>query len=75
MKIVKTKKLVKKLMKELKKVKSYKEQMAGLTDDELKALTVSFKNRYESGESLDKILPETHKGDNYDSSSICYFRA
>ena len=58
MKIVKTKKLVKKLMKELKKVKSYKEQMAGLTDDELKALTVSFKNRYESGESLDKILPE-----------------
>ncbi|MCR4830363.1 MAG: accessory Sec system translocase SecA2 [Pseudobutyrivibrio sp.] len=58
MKIVKTKKLVRKLMKELKKVKSYKEKMAGLTDDELKGLTATFKNRYESGESLDKILPE-----------------
>ena len=58
MKIVKTKKLVRKLMKELKKVKSYKEKMAALTDDELKGLTATFKNRYESGESLDKILPE-----------------
>ncbi len=58
MKIVKTKKLVRKLMKELKKVKSYKEKMAVLTDDELKGLTATFKNRYESGESLDKILPE-----------------
>lgn len=55
---MKTRKLVNKLRKELKKVKSYKEQMEQLTDQQLSGLTVSFKERYSKGESLDKILPE-----------------
>jgi len=55
---VKTRKLVNKLRKELKKVKSYKEQMEQLTDQQLSGLTASFKERYSKGESLDKILPE-----------------
>lgn len=55
---MKTRKLVNKLRKELKKVKSYKEQMEQLTDQQLSGLTASFKERYEKGESLDKILPE-----------------
>ena len=58
MKIVKTKATVKKLIKELKKVKALKEKMSGLSDDELKGLTKDFRTRFESGESLDKILPE-----------------
>ena len=58
MKIVKTKATVKKLIKELKKVKALKEKMSGLSDDELKGLTKEFRTRFESGESLDKILPE-----------------
>ena len=55
---MKTRKLVNKLRKELKKVKSYKEQMEQLTDQQLSGLTASFKERYSKGESLDKILPE-----------------
>lgn len=55
---MKTKGIVKKLKKELNKVKSHKEEMARLSDDELKGLTVQFRERYEAGESLDKILPE-----------------
>ena len=58
MKITKTKKQVKKLIRELNKVKKYKDKMAALSDDELKAMTGLFRDRYESGESLDKILPE-----------------
>ncbi len=58
MKIKKTKKEVKKLYRELKKVKAYKETMAILSDDELKAKTAYFQDRYERGESLDKMLPE-----------------
>ena len=58
MKIVKTKAIVKKLQRELKKVKALKDSMERLSDDELKGLTESFRLRYEQGESLDKILPE-----------------
>lgn len=58
MKIKKTKGIVKQLYKELKKVKSYKEEMASLSDEELKAKTAEFRQRYEDGESLDKMLPE-----------------
>lgn len=58
MKIVKTKAIVKKLQRELKKVKALKDSMEKLSDDELKGLTESFRLRYEQGESLDKILPE-----------------
>ncbi len=58
MKIVKTKAIVKKLQRELKKVKALKDSLEKLSDDELKGLTESFRLRYEQGESLDKILPE-----------------
>ncbi|SFH97462.1 preprotein translocase subunit SecA [Pseudobutyrivibrio sp. OR37] len=58
MKIVKTKRTVKKLIKELNKVKAYKSGMEGLSDEMLKDLTESFRKRYEGGESLDSILPE-----------------
>ena len=37
---------------------SYEDQMAALTDDELKAKTVEFKQRYQDGESLDDLLYE-----------------
>ena len=55
---MKTKRTVKKLRKELNKVKAYKEKMERLSDEELSGLTEQFKQRYQSGESLDKILPE-----------------
>ena len=58
MEIKKTKGIVKKLYRELLKVKSYKEQMAALSDEELKAETEEFRKRFEGGESLDKMLPE-----------------
>ncbi len=34
------------------KVFKYEDQMAALTDDQLKAKTVEFKERYQNGESL-----------------------
>jgi len=58
MKIKKTRGIVKKLYKDLKRVKRYKSAMEALSDEELKAKTAEFQSRYESGESLDKILPE-----------------
>ncbi len=58
MKIVKTKSTVKKLIRELKKVKALKDKMEQLSDDELKAKTKDFRQRFEAGESLDSLLPE-----------------
>ena len=49
---------IKRLEKMADKVFSYEEQMAALTDDELKAKTVEFKQRYQDGESLDDLLNE-----------------
>ncbi|WP_455441147.1 preprotein translocase subunit SecA [Streptococcus parasanguinis] len=49
---------IKRLEKMADKVFSYEEQMAALTDDELKAKTVEFKQRYQNGESLDDLLYE-----------------
>jgi len=40
------------------KVLSYEDQMARLTDAELRAKTDEFKNRLKNGETLDDILPE-----------------
>ncbi len=58
MKATKTKGLVRKLSKELKKVKAKAPKMAALTDEQLKGLTAQFQARYKNGESLDKLLPE-----------------
>lgn len=49
---------IKRLEKMADKVFSYEAQMAALTDDELKAKTVEFKQRYQDGESLDDLLYE-----------------
>lgn len=40
------------------RVFSYEEEMAALTDEELKAKTEEFKERYDEGESLDDLLYE-----------------
>ncbi|ETD12983.1 protein translocase subunit secA [Streptococcus parasanguinis CC87K] len=49
---------IKRLEKMADKVFSYEDQMAALTDDELKVKTVEFKQRYQDGESLDDLLYE-----------------
>ena len=49
---------IKRLEKMADKVFSYEDQMAALSDDELKAKTVEFKQRYQEGESLDDLLYE-----------------
>ena len=52
------KRSLRKLYKILNKVRSYGEQMASLSDEELSHLTVTFKERLAEGETLDDILPE-----------------
>ncbi len=54
------KKKLKQLNRILDQVHSYKEQMAALTDDELKGLTEAFRQRLKEGETLDDILPEAY---------------
>jgi len=49
---------LKKVTSLVDKVESLDEAMQKLTDDELRAKTVEFKNRLKSGETLDYILPE-----------------
>lgn len=49
---------LRKLYKILYKVRSYREQMASLSDEELSHLTWTFKKRLAEGETLDDILPE-----------------
>ena len=51
---------LRKLNKILRKVRSYREQMARLSDRELSYLTVKFKERLAAGETLDDILPEAY---------------
>ena len=41
-----------------KKVLAYEEEMKAKSDDELKAKTDEFKERYKNGETLDHMLPE-----------------
>ncbi|MBZ2152898.1 preprotein translocase subunit SecA [Streptococcus cristatus] len=49
---------VRKLEKMADKVMSYEDEMAALTDEELQAKTVEFKERYANGETLDQLLFE-----------------
>ncbi len=49
---------IRRLEKMADKVFKYADQMAALTDDQLKAKTVEFKERYQNGESLDSLLYE-----------------
>ena len=53
------KKELKRLDSIAKKVESYADQMAALTDEQLQAKkTAEFKSRYQKGETLDQLLPE-----------------
>lgn len=49
---------VKKLQSTADKIEALDESMQKLTDEELKAKTIEFKERIQKGESLDSILPE-----------------
>ena len=49
---------IRKLEKMAEKVMSYEDEMAALTDEELQAKTVEFKERYANGETLDQLLYE-----------------
>ncbi|VJE78009.1 preprotein translocase subunit SecA [Streptococcus pneumoniae] len=49
---------IRRLEKMADKVFKYEDQMAALTDDQLKTKTVEFKERYQNGESLDSLLYE-----------------
>ena len=51
-------KAVKALQPIVDEINSLEEEMKSLSDEELKALTPEFKSRFESGESLDDLLPE-----------------
>lgn len=54
------KRTLRKLRKILKRIKSYKEQMASLTNEALAQLTEEFKKRLAQGETLDELLPEAY---------------
>lgn len=47
-----------KLNRILKKIKSYRDKMKSLSDEELQGLTDVFKQRLDNGDTLDDILPE-----------------
>ena len=49
---------LKRLTKIADKVEAYAQDMAELSDDELKAKTPEFKKRYQAGETLDDLFPE-----------------
>ena len=49
---------VKKLQSIADKIEALDEGMQKLTDEELQAKTVEFKERIQKGESLDSLLPE-----------------
>lgn len=53
-------KKLRQLNKILHQVRSYKEKMEALSDEELSHLTIEFKERLAEGESLDDILPEAY---------------
>lgn len=49
---------LRKLEKIAKKVESYADQMASLSDRDLQGKTLEFKERYQKGETLEQLLPE-----------------
>ncbi len=51
-------KIIKQMRKEVKKINELEPSMIKLTDDELKAKTIEFKERIAKGETLDDILVE-----------------
>jgi preprotein translocase subunit SecA len=62
----------------LRKLKSYAQAInaieaafTDLTDDELRAETVEFRERYANGESLDELLPEAFAAVREAASRLC----
>ncbi|MGP1572092.1 MAG: preprotein translocase subunit SecA [Moraxella sp.] len=49
---------LKRMRKIVEKINAYEPSISALSDEELRQKTQSFKERYQTGESLDKILPE-----------------
>ncbi|MDC1436086.1 preprotein translocase subunit SecA [Gammaproteobacteria bacterium] len=49
---------IKRLNKVVTQITAMESAMQSLSDDELKAKTIEFKQRYENGESLEQLLPE-----------------
>jgi preprotein translocase subunit SecA len=50
--------LIKRMFKTVAQINALEDKFAALSDDELKAKTAEFRQRYEQGETLDKLLPE-----------------
>ncbi|WP_029146326.1 preprotein translocase subunit SecA [Microbacterium luticocti] len=50
--------LLRRLQQVVKAVNALEDEYAALTDDDLRAETAHFRERYEKGESLDKLMPE-----------------
>ena len=50
--------LVKRMRAQVKAINSLEEGMAALSDDELRAMTDEFRQRFASGETLDDLLSE-----------------
>ncbi|WP_409525299.1 preprotein translocase subunit SecA [Nitrincola sp. MINF-07-Sa-05] len=49
---------LKRMMRLVKEVNAFEPELEKLSDDELKALTQKYRERFASGETLDKLLPE-----------------
>jgi len=49
---------IKRMRKMVKRINSLEEELLALSDDDLKAKTDQFKQRYSDGETLDQLLPE-----------------
>ena len=52
------------------KIEALSDAYAAMTDEELRAKTDEFKQRYNAGESLDSLLPEA-----FASAALCCIRA
>lgn len=52
--------LVKKYFKQVAHINKLEDELQNLTDDELRAKTEAFKQRFAQGESLDALLPEAY---------------
>ncbi|MDG4870469.1 hypothetical protein P8631_20950, partial [Guyparkeria sp. 1SP6A2] len=49
---------LRRLRKIVKEINNFEPAFTALSDDELKAKTIEFRQRIEQGESLDQLLPE-----------------
>ena len=55
---VKTREKLKKLSKVVDRINAFESDIQALSDEALKAKTIEFRERFEKGESLEKMLPE-----------------